>query len=103
MDRGHAIKLLGKINPEQQDARAEALSWTDKQGSIRTLDPYRIGADPGSCRFSLKSADKFGFRHDAPPLTAIRRGTHQQSLPLSDSAKQQSTIARPSMGRIEFS
>jgi hypothetical protein len=67
MDCGHAIKLPGKINPEQQSAWAEALSWSDKQGSVRTLDPYRMGADPGSCRFSLKSADKLGFRHDAPP------------------------------------
>jgi hypothetical protein len=50
MGCGHAVELPGKINPEQQGAGAEAVSWPDEQGPMRTIDLYRMGASPRACR-----------------------------------------------------
>jgi hypothetical protein len=66
LDCGHSVKLFGQIDSQEQGTRAETLSRRDEQRSIRTVNLDWLYAGPRTRGFTLKPADKFDFRHDAP-------------------------------------
>jgi hypothetical protein len=63
MLRRHLVKLLGEIDPQQQNSWAKARSSANNERSIWTINFYGLGAGPNTIGLALKSVQELHFSH----------------------------------------